>query len=190
MHYEIIKDSEELKGFINWLPELEINEVYYGVLLARKKCCGDVKRIRSDSHALKQFISSKEHLYDTIAKLEVQIGLYKIEDVEVPVESLALYLNINPRNCGKASKTLMHRLVEIAFSNEQLNNFQKICLSEIHKANGRKLFTNIDIDDKDFDTRLSLSIINQEAFTKIKTRDGYHFLIEHAKIAPEYKSIR
>ena len=37
MNYTIIKDTQELLKFINWLPDLEEDECFYVVLMARSK---------------------------------------------------------------------------------------------------------------------------------------------------------
>jgi len=191
MNYSIIKDQDELKRFIDWLPDLLPNEVFYGWLMSRRKYCDEAKRIKSDAAQLKRFVSSKERLYDTIAKLEIPLGLYKINGVEVPVESMALYINPNPRDCRKASKSLIHRLVEMEYNHEQFDYLQRICLTEIHKASGAKVFTNIDIDVnvKANDSIYSsiCNAINQDAVTIVETRGGYHILVEHSKISEQYQ---
>ena len=49
-NYTIITDLEALKQFVDWLPNLEFNEVFYCALFARSKYVntGEIKHIKTD----------------------------------------------------------------------------------------------------------------------------------------------
>ena len=57
MNYKIITDTNKLKEFIDWLPELKDDECYYVMLFARDKY---FKELGKPSVKLKRFTSNKE----------------------------------------------------------------------------------------------------------------------------------
>ena len=67
--------------------------------------------IKTDKSQLKRFtLTKKEDLYWKLKQLECEIGLYRTkDDDEVPKESLAVYITINPRNQMKALFKLSKR---------------------------------------------------------------------------------
>jgi hypothetical protein len=186
MNYKIIKDEKLLKEFINWLPELNENEQYYVTLFFRKKYCNIVK---SDKCQLKRFTSKKEYLYDKIKQLECSIGSYKIDGIELPNEGLALYISINPRDLEKATKnSLINFANKITEKYSNYNPHQEV-LTEIQKSCSRKIFMDFDFDNIDlleFKEKIKNNI-NDECCTFLKTRGGFHLLIEVDKINEQYK---
>jgi len=199
MNYEIIKDETLLRNFIAWLPELRDNECYYLCLFARSKYAknedGSNKfpHIKTDKAQLKRFtVSKKEFIYDKIRQLEVTVGAYRTKDgMDIPQESLALYITPNPRNQEQAMFALMKRFIDIQQCKGLNYNIHAEALSAIQKTCSRKVFFDFDIDSDDAEnivrSKLDYSKINKDCVHLLKTRGGVHILVELEKVAIEFK---
>lgn len=145
-NHQIIRDSTKLQEFINWLPALKENEVFFVCLQARKKYMPSLKA--NDKTQLKRFVASKENLFDKIRQLECPIGCYTTNDGEViEDEALALYITVNPRDMKKASFNSIKALVDLIQNEDKRNlNPHSEVLSQIHKAKSRSVFVHFDID--------------------------------------------
>ena len=176
MNYQIISDKEKLLAFIDWLPELEADEKFYCCLFARKKYCAD--QIKSnDKTQLKRFLSDKARLYQKIKQLEVPIGAYQLKDIPAPQESLALYINPNPRNLKKATFDGIIKLTQLLKNDNKNFNPHAELLSIIQKTISRKIYLDFDVDFKDFDFDQLKDIINLSCMDIVETRGGYHLLV-------------
>ena len=186
MNYQIISDKEKLLEFIDWLPNLEANEKYYCCLFARKKYCAD--QIKSnDKTQLTRFLSDKARLYQKIKQLEVPFGAYQLKDISAPQESLALYINPNPRNLKKATYDGIIKLTQLLKNDNKNFNPHAELLSIIQKTIGRKIYLDFDVDFKDFDFDKLKGIINMSCMDIVETRGGYHLLVRLAEIEKVYK---
>lgn len=169
MNYKIIQDEKILKEFITWLPELKKHEKFFVALFARKKY---------GSHAdglLKRFIAHKGNLFFKIKQLECKLGSYVIENKIVSQDSLALYINPNPRDLKKATADVIKKGAELLLLDKNFN-IQAECLSCIQRSKGEKHFIDFDIDNKNIDENILSKIL--KSYTIIETKGGYHVLVD------------
>jgi hypothetical protein len=191
MTYQVIIDEERLKEFIYWLPELEADETYYLCLFSRSKYCKDSPvKIRSDKQQLKRFTSNKKFMFNKIEQLECKIGTYKQVDTEVPPESLALYINPNPRSNVKAAKLALKKIADLITSPYDGYNLHQTIMSEIQVAKSRTVYFDFDFDNVNLGDIIyeikAQSLINTDALHLVETRGGFHMLVEVDKIKPEF----
>lgn len=160
MNYQIIRDEARLQAFIDWLPELGKDEIWYVTLFARKKYFSALKH---DKAQLKRFVSRKDLLLSKIKQLQCQLGSYAQDKLEIPNEALSLYISINPRSLEQATKNA-------------LINF---ALNELQTTIGTRHFYDLDFDHVDLDESLIKinEVISPDHYTVLKTRGGFHLLI-------------
>lgn len=197
-HYKIVQNREELESFIELLPECKKNEQYYVTLLARSKYLADRSSIKSDKQALKRFTSTKSMLYTKIKQLETNFGNYFLDGQPIPQEALALYIMPNPRDLQLAGKNLLKSLADLITKEYNGWNPHKEAMNEIQKTSSNRRFI-----DFDYDTNISVEefiqrylsnqsefrfLINNDALKIVKTRGGFHVLVEVSKVDPNYKN--
>ena len=196
MNYKIVKDEKEFNKFLEWLPELKDGQKFYFSLFARKKF-GATDGLKADKGQLKRFTANKEQALSKIKKLEVEIGSYEIDNVQVNQESLVLYVTPNPRDMHKAGLKTAKELVSMMADGKTIYNPQSVALNMI-QVTGVKKYFDIDLDFKEnkgmsleslYNILWDKGIINSEAVVGniIKTRGGFHILVELDKISEVYK---
>lgn len=188
-NYKIIINHEELKRFIDWLPELKANETFYVCLFARSKYTKEMN-IQSGQTQLKRFTSNKKHLISKIKQLECELGSYTHKGESIPQEALALYINPNPRDLEKATKNVLIKFAHLITKPYTGYNPHTEVMSEIQTAHSRKPFMDFDFDGVEVDGVLQRikdeDIINEGSLTVLKTRGGFHLLVRVQTIVDKH----
>jgi hypothetical protein len=181
--YKIIIDEDRLRQFIEWLPDTTESTQLYCSLFARKKYCPDMKWIKSDKSQLARFTSAKNRLFNKIRQKECPLGAYRQfqDEMPIPNEALALYVNPNPRCLYKATLHGIRTLATLIELNNKNHNPHQEMLSCIQSSSAKKIWTDFDIDtDNDAvleDVEKALG--GDKACRKIlKSRGGYHVLVK------------
>jgi len=184
MNYKIIQNEALLIDFIAWLPELQKHETYYVSLFARNKYEQTTNGLKADKAQLKRFTTNKEQLFDKIKQLEVEVGAYKSSGQAVSQETLAVYINPNPRDLIKATKQSLIKFAELITRDYNGHNPHQEVMSEIQKACSRKVFFDLDFDNVSLESTMEevKTYINKECLKILKTRGGFHLLIELSKL--------
>lgn len=193
-NYQIITDEKALIEFIESLPELDKDLVFYCCLFARSKYLkeenkGAMSHITSDKAQLKRFTATKRTLLTKLRQLECPEGSYMQYKQDVPdrvvlQETLAVYMTINPRSLSKATKTSVKKFVEMIVDTPSHNfNPSNFAMSEIQRSRGRTDWVIFDLDSKELsheDVHNKVrNIIGAGATYKIlETRGGYHIMIK------------
>ena len=199
MNYKIINDEGLLRDFINWLPDTTPSEQYYLCLFARNKYCKDITHIKSDKSQLKRFTSTKDRMFDKIKQLECEIGSYKQykkgePSIPIPQEALALYINPNPRDMWKATMKTAQKMLDCIAADNRSANPQAEAMSEIQKAKSRTCHIDFDIDENPENIGYTLrdivksDVINIDALTVLRTRGGFHLLVDPEKVTGNYRA--
>ena len=188
MNYKIIQNYELLRDFINWLPNLKKNEMFYVALYARKKY-DSTGIVRNDKQQLKRFTSNKEMLYAKIKQLECEEGGYVYYGSAIPQESLVLYISVNPRNLRLAAQKSINELSKSLYNYEREFNPHQVVLTQVQNAIGTEVYKEFDFDGVEWSDIQSdiFDIVNMESVNVVKTKNGFHLLIKFDKIETPYR---
>lgn len=191
INYKIITDEKLLDEFINFLPELSEDEVFYVCLFARSKYLteeqrGHISHIKSDKAQLKRFTANKKTLRTKLKQLECPLGSYvqyktNVPDNPVPQEALATYITINPRSLSLATRNSLKKFVEMVADNPTHSfNPSNFAMSEIQRSPKKnKKWYVVDVDSKDVDVKSILAqYLGNTPYKILETRGGFHCLID------------
>lgn len=173
--YKVLLDEQKFDEFVNFLPDLEENEVYYLSLFGRHKYCTSLPK----DNQLARFTSSKENLKEKILRLECTWGGYKRDGIDVPQEAIALYIALNPRNIVKANKNLLVELAKCFTDGKADFNPLSLARTAVHNATNRKVFVDFDYDFINPQKHLPeiKKILPDNTYKILKTRGGFHLLV-------------
>lgn len=185
-NYKIILDEDELDRFIDFLPELQENEGYYVSLFARKKYHPSAQHDKSN---LKRFSAkSKTLLKRKLKQFELEDGSFHNRNgLPVHNDALAAYVAINPRCYKKAQKLLLKSVVDVIFDQTNYKDPSSLGMTCFHKSKSRTVYVDFDFDDVEYDINNFDKIINKDAYRILKTRGGFHLLVDPTKVDSTFK---
>lgn len=197
--YRIINDYTELEKYVESLPDLGEQYKYYISLFARKKY-GGTEGLTSDKCQLKRCVASKDRIIQKLKQMEVPVGAYTFQgkpgesEIIVNQASLVAYISANPRDMHKAAGATAKKLVTQIVDGQTVKNPQAEALSQI-QVYGKKIWFNVDLDFKEgvqvvheSDIKIWLrGKVNEDAYKLIRTKGGYHILVNLERIDKSYK---
>lgn len=184
INYNFINSEKQLSAFIDFLPDLKQDEVYYVCILARSKYSPNFK---ADSQ-IKSFYCKKELIIEKIRQLECKLGCYKFNNLPIPQESLSVYINPNPRDLRKSIKACTKSFMDI-LEKTPLPNLSSTLMSSVQTHSSKNRFIDFDFDKVSLEDILNKirPFINKEALSWVVTKGGFHLLVEISKVAETYK---
>lgn len=186
MNYEIVLDEKALRDFINFLPDLNESEQFYVTLFARKKYAPDIKYIKSDKSQLARKTCTKERLFYKIKQMECKLGSYRQfqDEMPIPQEALAAYINPNPRCLYKATLQGLSVFAKLIELNNKNHNPHSEILSCIQRSCSRKIWSIFDIDTKEDGilNKVEDALGGFNCAKILETRGGYHILVKLADV--------
>lgn len=182
MNYKLIHNESELQKFIDFLPELNPNEGYFLILIARKKWFPE-SGIPSAHKLKRETVSSKDKIIQTIKQWEIAEGCYTSNGIPIDSRNLGVYMGFNPKNQMAACFELIDKCLASLKSNQKNINVKSMANDVIQGANGTKNFMDIDVDIKEGEDYLEIkkyieSVVNPKYLKFIKTNGGFHCLVQ------------
>ena len=188
-NYQVILDEDRLRAFADWLPKTEPNETFYVALLARNKYAKDagIGTFIADRYQCKRFLTTADRLVDKIKQLECPAGSYRLKDIAVPQEALALYITPNPRDQVKATQHGLVKFAQLIADRSNSHNPIAEMMSAVHKSPCHMHFLDVDFDGVEPEVMVPKigEFLNLDAVEVLKTHGGFHALVRHAKVSPE-----
>jgi len=189
-NYKIIYDEAALQDFIdNFLPDLTDDELFYVCLFARKKYMPSLVNKGKDKHQLWRNTCTKKDLVYKLRQLEIPVGRYLMDGIEMPNDGLAIYIAPNPRSIKKACANMAQTLVRMLATGDKFIRPNQLGLTELHRAKSRTVYVDFDFDKCDYlDKKEAIdNLIGMDTPRKILvTRGGFHLLLKPEDIPKQY----
>jgi hypothetical protein len=196
-HYQILLNETELQKYLDTLPELQDDEVFYLSLLARAKWVKDTDlKIHGSSNKLVRTTCTKDNIVRRLREMEVPMYTYELKGQPIPQEALGVYISVNPVSKQKAARTLLKRLTEWVVDNPNHPiNVLAEAATALQTSQSRKVFLDLDIDAPDEDSlfraiRHVYDNIALDALTTVRTRGGAHVRVRLDQSLPFFKENR
>lgn len=216
--HSLIQDQEQFNLFVDILPDLIRDEVYFLSLSARNKYLTDAEREEFDLGRTEMFSRQiafdKEGIKLAMDRMRADLDVRRTRNGSlIPEKCLVVYMNIHPSSTVKAYRAFsgqMDRHYEEAFmgtlngstASDMWIPFRRMStnlMNHIQKSASRKTMVDIDIDGEDSLESNSLlgGVLNflsehSVPYTTIQTQGGYHVLVRTeylSKEVPLYKII-
>lgn len=202
--HTLIQDQKEFDRFVDILPDLIRDEVYFLSLSARNKYLTDGERVEFDLGRTEMF--SRQIAFDkdgiklALDRMRADLDVRRTRNGSpIPEKCLVVYMNIHPSSTVKAYRAFsaqMDRHYEEAFqgvlngsqADDMWIPFRRLTttlMNHVQKNASRKTMVDIDIDGEDsLDSNMLLGRVvkfltdHSVPYHAIQTQGGYHVLVE------------
>lgn len=199
MTYQIINDPEQLRAFIDLLPEVKKPQAYYVFLAARKKYLPEPVEGFPSQLRVNVAVCSKKHIYNSIELFEVKQGAYRYynkvlkQEQVVPTESLVVYMRPTPRDLNKAAYLTANSINKALYEQKSIDPIKEaysaVHSTRIPKSKADKIFVDLEVDIKEVDLgvldHIFPKVPEDPCYRVIETRGGYHILINSEKASTQ-----
>jgi len=208
MPYTFIHDIEQVRKFHSLLSPLKEDEAYFISMSARNKYLTAEERAYYDLGRKEMFDrklvkeTSFECFLRELRTFEVNDGGYTgRSNIPIPEKCMVIYANINPVSGILALREFYEKTNTILFemgSNKSINKKFSCLDSELlncyQRAHGTSTLIDIDCDIPDDGADLVKTVCDDlrehdVVFNVMKTRSGYHILIQRDTLTYNYKWI-
>ena len=206
----MIENVTEFRKFLNVLPQLSNNEVFFVSLSARNKYLTLQEREQYSLGRTEMF--GREIIFDNsfesfnlvFKKLKTILEYRKTKNGNtIPDKCLTTYMNLNPshtvNSVGNFIKTMTQELLEYTnnvvkghdtkVNLDRFRNSRSILNTSFQKTSSRKMFVDIDIDCKNEEIlKVSCDILtkNGAKFFVVKTQGGWHVVVKRETLKFNY----
>lgn len=203
MRYKLVGDPDELIKFVDTLPELQENELYFMALFVRKKYMPKRKLELDECSEIPSSIQlwrsglKKEHIVKSVYQVQQRMSGFSHGGLRIPPEAFVLYIHPNPRDNRLASGRMALEINKRILHGHPMPHIQSEAKTFLQKSKSRSYFAHFDydnvdesyvcfidgdIDDKKIDEMVtngaSIILNNINALTQAyKTRAGIHILM-------------
>lgn len=208
----LIQDKDTLDRFVNLLPDLKEDEIFFLSCSARNKYLTEEERIEYKLSRTEMFSREtsrdKEGIYKALQRMEVSLQYRKTGNgKDIPEKCIVVYMNINPSSMIKSYLDFQNKInkemeqVVMSFKNGNQPNYERLLRlpqqlnNSIQVSQSRKYFIDIDIDlyditYKDMLVDIVKEFVGNNAFGEklnfISTKSGIHLLIKKDDIPFKY----
>jgi hypothetical protein len=208
----LVQDKNTLDRFVNLLPDLKEDEVFFLSCSARNKYLDEAERLEYKLQRTEMFsrevARDKEGIYKALQRMEVSLQYRKTGNgKDIPEKCIVVYMNINPSSMIKSYLDFQNRInkemeqIVMSFKNGNQPNYERMLRlpqqlnNSIQVSQSRKYFIDIDVDlyDNKYKSQLVNIIrefVGDNAFVEklnfIDTKSGIHLLIKKEDIPLKY----
>jgi hypothetical protein len=200
----LVYNTQQAQQFVDILPDLKDEEVYFVLLSARNKYLTVEEREQYHLGRTEMFnrklIRTKDNYTKVLSTMENDISNYKTKNgSDFPYKSLVCYANINPSSGVQALRTFTYEANNIIFDylqNKQLGKSFKrldtLLMNCYQKARARKYFIDIDCD---VNNQIFIEPVLNDfekhgiLYHVIQTKSGYHIMIEASTVSYNFTEI-
>jgi hypothetical protein len=214
MFHKFIHDEDQIRKFVSLLSPLKGDEAYFLSLSARNKYLTEEERRvydlgRTEMFARKlvkrdkkKIVPMEDNYLRVLKSMQVSHGGYTSRSgVTLPDKCLVVYANINPVSGLKALKEFQTKIMDSLFdmrtNSEAPDNFSNLdtqLMNCYQRSRGTRTLIDIDFDIPEdgidiLKTFTSIMRENEVKYHVIKTKSGFHVLLEKANIKFNYVDI-
>lgn len=206
--HEFIYDESQIEKFHSLLSPLKEHESYFLSMSARNKYLTEEERQHYELGRTEMFArklvkrSEFETFLRVLKSMQVSRGGYTSrKGVELPDRCLLVYANINPVNGIKALKEFQEKTTQMMFDmvdgadvKKKFASLDTEMMNCYQRAKGTRTLIDVDFDVPDDGIDLVEKVLadlrkHEVAYHVIKTRSGFHVLLEKAGIRYNYTEV-